>query len=232
VGGDLDTIGIAEARSALAWWLEAGVDCAIQEEARDWLKPRPARTLDIDNVPAPSPPTHQTLDQFHQWLATSDHLPMADRATRRVLPQGKEQAQVMLLVDAPEAANGAPISGQTWELSRRMLAAIKIPESQAYIASLSCFHAPGARMTQSERDACAEIARPHIALAKPNRLILLGDGPSLALLGKRVIEARGHVHHVEGVRTVATFAPAHLIKQPSNKRLAWQDLLLLMEDES
>jgi DNA polymerase len=31
VGGDLDTIGIAEARSALAWWLEAGVDLAVQE---------------------------------------------------------------------------------------------------------------------------------------------------------------------------------------------------------
>src|SRR4051794_1265057 len=39
VGGNLDEIGIAEARSAMAWWLEAGVDVAVQEEARDWLKP-------------------------------------------------------------------------------------------------------------------------------------------------------------------------------------------------
>jgi DNA polymerase len=40
------------------------------------------------------------------------------------------------------------------------------------------------------------------------------------------------VHKVEGVRCVATFHPRHLVNQPSNKSLAWKDLLLLMEDES
>jgi DNA polymerase len=46
------------------------------------------------------------------------------------------------------------------------------------------------------------------------------------------VDARGHVHKVEGIRTVATFHPRHLIKRTLDKRLAWQDLLLLMEDES
>ena len=87
-------------------------------------------------------------------------------------------------------------------------------------------------MTPAEREACAEIARQHIRLAQPKRLLLLGDGPSQALLGKRVIQARGHVHKVEGVRAVATFHPRQLIKRPSDKSLAWRDLLLLMEDES
>jgi len=45
-------------------------------------------------------------------------------------------------------------------------------------------------------------------------------------------QARRHVHKVEGVRTVVTFHPRALINQPSNKSLAWKDLLLLMEDES
>jgi uracil-DNA glycosylase len=40
------------------------------------------------------------------------------------------------------------------------------------------------------------------------------------------------VHKIEGVRTVATFHPRALINQPSNKSLAWKDLLLLMEDEA
>ena len=39
MGGDNDRIGIAEAASTLAWWLEAGVDTAIVEEPRNWLKP-------------------------------------------------------------------------------------------------------------------------------------------------------------------------------------------------
>src|SRR4029078_9823149 len=52
VGGDLDTIGIAEARSALAWWLEAGVDLAVQEEPRDWLTPVRKRPP-TEQAPAP-----------------------------------------------------------------------------------------------------------------------------------------------------------------------------------
>ena len=87
-------------------------------------------------------------------------------------------------------------------------------------------------MSEKERQACAEVARHHIRVAKPERLLLFGDGPCVALLGKRLVEARGHVHKVEGVRTVATFHPRQLINQPSNKARAWKDLLLLMEDES
>ena len=87
-------------------------------------------------------------------------------------------------------------------------------------------------MTDKDREACAEIARQHIRLAKPQRLLLFGDGPCLALLGKRLIEARGHVQKIEGVRAVATFHPRHLINRPLDKHLAWRDLLLLMEDDA
>ena len=56
----------------------------------------------------------------------------------------------------------------------------------------------------------------------------MGDGPNRALLGKPLTTARGHVHKVEGVRTLATFHPRFLLDRPSNKALAWRDLLLLM----
>lgn len=87
-------------------------------------------------------------------------------------------------------------------------------------------------MNASDRAECAEIARRHIRLAKPKRLLLLGDGPAQALLGKPLPQARGHVHKIEGIRTVVTFHPRHLINRPLDKSLAWKDLLLLMEDES
>jgi uracil-DNA glycosylase family 4 len=232
VGGDLDSIGFAEARSALAWWLEAGVDALVQDEPRNWLKPRAPAAARSSVPEPPSEPVHQTLAEFRNWLATSDELPLAGRTARRVLPEGPEEAAIMLLVEAPEDANGGPISGNSWKLMQRMLAAIEIPLGRAYSAGLSCFHVPGARMSSAEREICAEIARRQIRLVAPKRLLLLGDVPAQALLGKRLIEARGHVHKVEGVRTVATFHPRHLIKRPLDKSLAWQDLLLLTEDES
>jgi DNA polymerase len=240
VGGEADSIGIAEARSALAWWLEAGVDVAVQEEPRDWLKPpapRPQKKAETEPTAPPNilQPAHETLSELQDWLASSMQLPLVSAAAKRIMPQGPENAEIMLLTDAPtldDAAAGQPIGGDAWELAKRMLAAIKIPADQAYSASLSCLHVPGTKMSPADREACAEIARQHIRLAKPRRLLLFGDGPAQALLGKPLPLARGHVHKIELVRTVATFHPRQLINQPSNKSLAWKDLLLLMEDES
>ena len=236
MGGEMESIGLAEARSALAWWLEAGVDTAVQEQARDWLRPAPARTAvasaPVANVTEPSP---ETLVALQQWLASSTQVPLASTTARRILPHGPENAAVMLLSDAPaleDFAANQPIGGEAWQLAARMLAAIGMSPDDAYSASLSCFHTPGARMSDNDRQACAELARRHIALVRPKRLILLGDGPSVALLGKRLVEARGHVHKVEGIRTIVTFHPRHLIKRPLDKSLAWRDLLLLMEDET
>jgi len=234
----MDTIGIAEARSALAWWLEAGVDVAVQDEPRDWLRPAPPpskRTPDLAPQPNLVQPSQDTLAELKDWLASSVQLPLAGPGAKRILPHGPENAAVMLLSDSPsleDAAAGRPIGGESWQLAPRMLAAIGIQADEAYSASLSCFHTPGARMSPADREACAEIARRHIALAKPKRLLLLGDGASQALLGKPLPQARGHVHKVEGVRTVATFHPRHLINRPLDKPLAWKDLLLLMEEEA
>lgn len=232
----MELIGIAEERSALAWWLEAGVDIAVQEEPRDWLKPVQKAST---NAPAPvtnvAEPSHETLAELQQWLSSSVQLPLAGPAAKRVLPHGPEEAAIMLLSDAPtveDAAARQPIGGEAWELTKRMLNAIGISPDEAYSASLTCFQSPGARMTPQDREACAEIARQHIRLAKPKRVLLFGEGPAQALLGKPLLQARGHVHKIEGIRTIVTFSARHLIKRPLDKSLAWKDLLLLMEDKS
>ena len=125
MGGEVESIGIAEARSALAWWLEAGVDVAVQEEPRDWLKPadrardRPRRS----RCRAPNVVRAQLtrrLPSFSDWLASSAQLPLASATARAVLPHGPEDAAIMLLSDAPtleDFAAGQPIGGEAWELA-------------------------------------------------------------------------------------------------------------------
>lgn len=234
MGGD-NRISSAEAASALGWWLEAGVDIAVAETPRNWLE----RKAEPSNVREPSAQAVsqalETLDLFRDWLANAPTLPLADTTAKRVLPHGAEGAPVMLIAEMPageDAAEGRPIAGDAWTLMERMLAAIGIDAAHAYSASLSCFHSPGTRLDGHELEECAAIAKRHIAAAKPQRLLLLGDAPAQALLGKRLTAARGHVHKIEGVRAVATFHPRHLLNRPSDKALAWRDLLLLMEEEA
>lgn len=235
MGGTGVAMDRCAAASALRWWLDAGVDVAIQEAPRNWFARSPASAEPAEPAPVTniSPLDHKTLGELQSWLSRSSDLPLAAATAKRILPVGPENAPVMLLSDSPSLEDftaGRPIGGQAWELTVKMLAAIGIAADQAYSASLSCFHTPGSRMSEKERESCAEIARRHIALAKPERLLLFGNGPCEALLGKKLVEARGHVHKIEGVRTVVTFSPRHLLKRPSDKALAWKDLLLLMEE--
>jgi DNA polymerase len=226
----------SEAASALRWWLEAGVDAAIQEQPRNWFEraATPAATEPEQRAePAPSAPP-ASLEEFQQWLATSPDAPLSTGVSKAVLPQGAEGAEVMLISEPPtndELESGAPIGGAAAELMERMLAAIGM-QGKAYSANLACFHSPGSRLTPKQLEQCADAARKHVALAKPKRLLLLGDAPARALLGKTLLQARGHVHKIEGVRTVVTFHPRQLLKRTSDKALAWKDLLLLAEEQA
>ena len=232
MGGDQSAIDRDAAAAALAWWVEAGVDVAVSETPRDWLKgTMPAAAA--PEAPAESPSTVPAdLSAFRHWLSNEPGLPLDRPGARRVLPHGAEGAQIMFLSDPPGIDDGdQPIGGEAWALAVNMLAAIGIAPDAAYSASLACFAAPGAKLTPSEITACADIARRHVALVRPKRLVLLGEGPTRALLGEALPQARGRVHKVEGVRTIATHHPRMLLKRPQDKALAWRDLLLLMEEE-
>ena len=236
MGGEMQAIDRAAADSLIGWWIEAGVDAPVGESPREWLrsseaaaaKPQPAaepgdRTVDL--------PTD--LPAFRAWLASADGLPMDRAGSIRIAPHGVEGARLMILSDIPareDAAEEKPIGGDSWTLTLRMMAAIGISPDEAYVASLGCFHSPGARMDARELQACAAIARDHIRLARPERLLLFGDATAKALLGEPLARARGRVHRIENVRSVATFQPRWLLQRPSDKALAWRDLLLLMSE--
>ena len=68
----------------------------------------------------------------------------------------------------------------------------------------------------------------HIALVKPEVLVVMGNTAAKALLGKTgMTRLRGQWAEVEGIRALPIFAPDHLLRQPEAKREAWADLLTL-----
>ena len=232
MGADRPFADQGSSAAALQWWIDAGVDVAVSETPRNWL----AGAAPVAAEPAPpveSPATvHEDLSAFRHWLGQEPGLPLDRAGAKRVLPHGVEHAEIMFLSDAPGREDGdQPIGGEAWALTIRMLAAIGFAPDQAYSASLACFDAPGTKMSPDEVAACADIARKHIALARPKRLVLLGDLPARALLGEILVRARGRTHKVEGVRTIATIHPRQLLTRPGDKALVWRDLLMLMEED-
>ena len=178
----------------------------------------PRSVAEQPNVRAPE---HETLAELQQWLAVSAHLPLASAKAKRILPHGPENATIMLLAMRPRlrimrpGGRSAAMRGSSPHAC--WLRSVRMPE-QAYSASLSPIHAPGARLSERDRDDYAEIARRHIRLVKPKRLLLSSAmAQRLRSSGNRVARARAQVHKIEGVRAVATFHPRHLIKRPLDK---------------
>ncbi|TZG29658.1 uracil-DNA glycosylase family protein [Sphingomonas montanisoli] len=225
-----------------AWWREAGVDCFVEDVPRDWLaapvKAAPvAATKQIAPASAPPPAPAalpDSLDALRAWLATSDAISLPP--TGRIAPAGDIASGVMMMVDQPEpgdAEAGQLMAGEIGRLFDRMMAAIGRDRASIYLAAMAPARPIAGQVDAALAHELTEIARRHVALARPRALLLFGDQPARALLGKNTIEARGRVHDVEldggATRVIATFHPRHLLRHPAHKAHAWADLQLLMK---
>jgi DNA polymerase len=238
-----DPISPADAASVLQWWSDAGVDILVDEQPRDWLRPRAAPVQAA--APAPAGPAAQPAEEalpeqlglFQAWLASSDALPYAAPSAPRVCPAGDPAAGLMILTDMPageDCAAGTLISGDAGRLFDRMLAAIGRDRASVYLAALSCIRPPSGQLSSDTAKRCAALARHHIGLAGPKALLLFGDAASKALLGLPLAQARGRLHdvptHAGPVKAIATLSPRQLLETPRLKALAWADLRMLMEE--
>jgi uracil-DNA glycosylase family 4 len=232
----------AAAASLIAWWNEAGVDVALDEAPRDWLKPaaKPQATVAVA-APAGPPPSEDgpppQLDLFQAWLASSAALPYAAPSAPRVCPAGDPAAGLMIVTDMPTGEDcnaGLLISGEAGRLFERMLAAIGRSRETIYLAALSCLRSPDGRFSTDAAKQCATLARHHAGLVSPKALLIFGDAASKALLGLPLVQARGRWHelatHAGPVKALVTLPPAFLLGQPAAKAHAWADLQLLAKE--
>jgi DNA polymerase len=238
----------ADAASVLQWWSDAGVDVMIDEEPRDWLRPKPkAETSPSPAGAAPpeaaEPPVQAgealpgQLDLFQAWLRDSDRLPFAAPAAPRVCPSGDPASGLMIVADMPtgeDCAAGTLIAGEAGRLFDRMLAAIGRDRASIYLAALSCLRSPTGSFTSDAAKQCATLARHQIGLVAPKAVLLFGDATAKALLGLSVAQARGRWHeiatHHGAVKALVTISPKQLLEAPRLKRLAWEDLQMLIEE--
>ena len=237
-----DTMDRAYAASVLRWWADAGVDTIVDEAPRDWLRPRPAPAPPMPEPaprePAPTPHDHawpDQLDLFQVWLRDMADLPFAAPGAPRLCPAGDPASGLMILSDMPAAADcaaGSLLAGDAGRLFDRMLKAIGRDRASIYLAAVSCLRAPTG-LLGGEQARCAALARHHVGLAAPEKLLIFGDGAAKALLGLPVVRARGRWHRLETpaghTHAIASYSPDFLLGQPSAKAHAWADLQLLLE---
>ena len=155
-----------------------------------------------------------------------------------VFADGKPGARVMIVGEAPgreEDLEGRPFVGPAGQLLDRMLAAIGLArgsdqvDGSVYITNVLPWRPP-----QNRDPEAAEIAmmRPflerHIALARPEILILMGNHACDALLQRKgILRLRGTWAEAAGLPAMPMTHPAYLLRNPAAKREAWADLLAI-----
>ena len=146
----------------------------------------------------------------------------------------------MLVGEAPgrdEDIEGLPFVGRSGQLLDRMLAAIGIDRSSAYIANVIPWRPPGNRTpTPQETEICRPFIERQIELANPKVLVTLG-GPSAKVLlntTEGVLRLRGNwrMHRTASgteIPVMPTLHPAYLLRNPAHKKLAWRDFLAVKD---
>jgi DNA polymerase len=154
--------------------------------------------------------------------------------TQTVFGVGDEHARWLVVGEAPgadEDRQGEPFVGRAGQLLNSMIAAIGLKREQVYIANILKCRPPNNRDPKPEE---AELCRPflerQIALVKPQLILAVGRIAAQNLLRTETTigRLRGTVHKLGETPVVVTYHPAYLLRSPSEKRKAWEDLKLAM----
>lgn len=252
------------ARDLLAFYAEAGVDAVLSETPADCFgaKPAPEQRTPAPAIPAspprsPSPPAASvppppeeaimaaraaaksaaSLDDLRAILETFEGCALRHTAKRLVFADGNPQARVMFVGEAPgyeEDMQGLPFVGRSGQLLDKMLAAIGLDRTSAYIANIIPWRPPGNRdPSLHETSICLPFIQRQIELIDPDVLVCLGKPSTAALLGVsdgiRRTRGRWFTYNTgtREIRAMACFHPAYLLRSPLEKRLAWRDFLAI-----
>ena len=182
----------------------------------------------------------RTLDELREILRNFDGCALKTTAKQMVFADGNPQAKVMFVGEAPgreEDISGLPFVGRSGQLLDRMLAAIGLDRTTAYISNIIPWRPPGNREpTPQESTICLPFIQRHIELVDPTVLVCLGKPSSQTLLNLKdgILKSRGRWYGYNAphrtIRAMVTLHPAYLLRQPIQKRLAWRDFLAIRKE--
>ena len=215
--------------SVLEWWSDAGVDTLVDDLPRDWFAKPASKVPPVEAAPDALP---ATAEAFTLWRAGPD-APEAGWSGVALAASGPADARLMVLVDCPEredGAAGALLSGKAGVLFDRMLAAVGLSRDAVHVASVCAKRPLGGRLPPETAARLGEIARHQVELAAPERLLLLGNATSRAVLATDHTEAAGRLHSLNlksgTTQVIASHHPRALLDNPRCKAEAWRDLRL------
>jgi DNA polymerase len=183
-------------------------------------------------APRPALPPNLDWDPLRAAVAACTACDLCKTRTQTVFGVGNTRAEWLVIGEAPgaeEDRQGEPFVGRAGQLLNAMLLAIGLPRETVFIANVLKCRPPGNRDPKPEEvSRCLPFLAAQIALLKPKILLAVGRIAAQNLLATDapLARLRGKLHRFGEAETplVITYHPAYLLRTPSDKRKAWEDL--------
>ncbi|RSE98889.1 uracil-DNA glycosylase [Achromobacter aegrifaciens] len=205
--------------------------------------PPPAPKAEAEAAPPPPVPVaeairNSTLQQIHDQVVACSACGLCKGRRNAVFGHGGQPTRWLVVGEAPgeqEDRQGQPFVGRSGQLLDAMLSSVSMSrERDVFITNVIKCRPPGNRNPKPEEiAACSPYLMRQIALLKPERILVLGRFAAQTLLGTdaTIGSLRGRVHQLktdEGreIPVIVSYHPAYLLRSPSEKARAWQDLRL------
>jgi len=181
---------------------------------------------------------HLDWPALRDAVAACQACSLCESRTQTVFGVGHERAHWMIVGEAPgeqEDKAGEPFVGPAGQLLDNMLKAVGLgrqpgeASTQVFIANtLKCRPPRNRNPAPDELAQCAPFLQRQVALVQPRIILAMGRFAIQQLLGtdEPVGRLRGRLHQYQGVPVVVSYHPAYLLRQPSEKAKAWEDLCL------
>ncbi len=177
-----------------------------------------------------------TLQDTRHVLGECTRCKLHPHRTQIVFGVGNAQADLVFVGEAPgadEDAQGEPFVGRAGQLLTRMIEAIGLRREEVYICNVLKCRPPNNRTPEPDEIAsCEPFLIAQLKAIKPKLICALGAVAVSALLKTKtpLSKLRGRFHDYHGIPLLVTYHPAYLLRNPNEKRTAWQDLQLLQRD--
>jgi len=161
---------------------------------------------------------------------------LATTRTQTVFGIGNPDARLCFLGEAPgadEDRQGEPFVGRAGQLLTKIIEACTLKREDVYILNILKCRPPGNRNPSSEEaENCGEFLHRQFDVIQPEYICCLGSIAATNLLQttEPIGKLRGRFHLYRGIKVLATYHPAYLLRNPPAKRQVWDDMKLLMNE--
>jgi DNA polymerase len=180
----------------------------------------------------------KNLQELQKTVENFDGLSIKKMANKCVFAEGNTNSEVMLIGEAPganEDQEGRPFCGVSGQLLDKILGFAGYSRAEnCYITNTVFWRPPGNRKPLPEEiEICKPFVEKHIELLDPKIIILVGgtatytilnDKSSVSLL-RKTVQYYHNPYSGKKIPCFAVYHPSYLLRQPSQKKNMWFDLL-------